>query len=144
MFPDDDMESFVVLGTSPPDSYNSFSMQYKSSDQNPQSSLQMSPASSLKPDGNTLIKSALYEPLTEPVSIVSTKGPSSLKTDSLTNGTSPGSSGCAVNNINSMSFSKIDFKNDETSMISSFAADVILGKMGPKPVQVDFLLLFLF
>lgn len=146
---DDDMESFVVLGSSPPsdsDSFNSFSLASNRADLNPQTSLKFSPANSLKPDGNSLIRSALYEPVTEPVSVVSPpneNGTSSLNNGAKTNETPsiessvPVASG-TLNNFNSMTLSKIEFKNDETSMVSSFAADIILGKMGPKSVQVEF------
>lgn len=143
------MESFVVLGSSPPsdsDSFNSFSLASNRAEQNPQTSLKFSPSNSLKADGNSLMRSALYEPVIEPISVVSsanTNGTSSLNNGENRNETPsivssvPVASG-TQNNFNSMTLSKIEFKNDETSMVSSFAADIILGKMGPKSVQVDF------
>lgn len=139
-FSDDDMESFVVLGSSPPsdsDSFNSFSLASNRAEQNPRNSLNFCPAS-LKSDGNSLMRSALYEPVTEPKSSSSLKNENG--TSSLIDGAKslvPVASG-TQNNLNSMTLSKIEFKNDETSMVSSFAADIILGKMGPKSVQVNF------
>lgn len=146
------MESFVVLGSSPPsdsDSFNSFSLASNRAEQNPQTSLKFSTSNSLKADGNSLMRSALYEPVIEPISVVSsanTNGTSSLNNGENRNETPsivssvPVASG-TQNNFNSMTLSKIEFKNDETSMVSSFAADIILGKMGPKSVQVDFFLI---
>lgn len=154
------MESFVVLGSSPPsdDSFNSFSLASNRAEKIPQTSLKFNAANSLKSDGNSLMRSALYEPKTEPISAVSSVSPhnfanengtSSLNNITKTNET-PSMSNSApmassiINNFNSMTLSKIEFKNDEPSMVSSFAADIILGKMGPKSVQVDFLLFWVF
>lgn len=139
IFTDDDMESFVVLGSSPPsdsDSFNSFSMASNRAGQNPQNSLKFSQQNSLKSDGNSLMRSALYEPVTEPISLSSLNNENG--NSSLIKGAKslvPVATG-TQNNLNSMTLSKIEFKSDETSMVSSFAADIILGKMGPKSVQV--------
>lgn len=142
------MESFVVLGSSPPsdsESYNSFSLaSIRAERTQPQNSLKISPVSSLKPDENSLMKSALYEPITEDLSLSSLHSFRNENDNSLPDVTAStiSSTTGTQNNLKSMTLSKIEFKNDETSMVSSFAADLILGKMGPKSVQVEFFFFF--